>query len=314
MSKTITKSPLVLKKNRIIFLLIIYLPFYQIHAQPVFDVFTFQADYFPKSQYVDNSSGHVSSGLIGGSLLFPLKINTNNTILTGVDFYKTQFHYTADTTITSHLIASSFQLGLNKQVNSRWSFLAIVIPKISSDEFKIKSDDCQIGGAFIVKYKKRNSLKYELGLYYNREFFGNFFMPLIGIDWKINSRAYLYGEFPNSLTFEYKLINDKLYTGINYKSIITSFRLSNFNGGYYVREGHPFWGDNQFRIFLNYYIFNHIVFYLETGYSVCRYYQQYNNSNKEDVTIPVYSKFKDNLIMGGGVTFRFRLDEDYNDQ
>lgn len=306
-------SFLMLKKIVILFTLITTIILNKVNAQPVFDIFNFQYDYFPTSKYIDNFNNHVSSELTGGSLLFPIKINAKNIILTGVDFYRTQFKYSGDTSITSQLISSSFQLGLNRQLNSTWSFLTIIIPKISSDKLKINRHTYQVGGAFIIKYKKRNSLKYELGLYYNREFFGNYFMPLIGIDWKINSRSYLYGEFPNSLTFEYKLIDNKLYTGINYKGIVASFRLNNHQGQYYVREGHPFFGDNQFRLFLNYYILKNIVLYVETGYSVCRYYQQYNEADQKEVTIPVYSTFKDNLIVGGGLTFRVRLDEDYND-
>jgi hypothetical protein len=136
-------------------------------------------------------------------------------------------------------------------------------------------------------------------------------MPLVGIDWKINSKAYLYGLLPGTINFEYKLLDKKLYTGLSYKSITASYRLSDKYGKYYVRQGDTFWGDDQLKGFLHFYITKQIMVYGEVGYALHHYYQQYNENKEKETTLPVYSKMKDQLFFGGGLAFRIRLDDDY---
>jgi hypothetical protein len=73
-----------------------------------------------------------------------------------------------------------------------------------SETFGFK-DNNQAGGAVLLTYKKHPDLKYKFGLFYNREFFGNFFVPLAGIDWKINNRLQLFGVLPGNLVLERKV-------------------------------------------------------------------------------------------------------------
>ncbi|MBK7374533.1 MAG: hypothetical protein IPJ02_02880 [Chitinophagaceae bacterium] len=93
---------------------------------------------------------------------------------------------------------------------SRWGVLLSVIARMNDSSISNKTG-MQIGGAFIVNYKRNENLTWKLGTYVNNELFGVFVMPLAGIDWKINSRSNLFGVLPGNLTYEHK-INDHFIT------------------------------------------------------------------------------------------------------
>ena len=298
-------------KNFLISFLFIFLASQNINAQPFIDIVNLQGSFFPKTGYKNNSNNNTSSLYNSGSLFLPLKLSQKNIFIVGLDFNRTQFKYSGDTTIGSVLGATSIQIGLLKQLNPKLKAMMVAVPKIATDFKDIDNRDFQLGGALLFTYIKKNSLKFKFGLYYNREFFGNFFMPLLGIDWKVNSNAYIFGVLPGAMNFEYKLKNKKLYTGISYRCITASYRLSNEYGKFYVRQGHTFWGDNQIKIFLNYYLSKQLIVFGELGYASLHYFQQYSDSKEEKTTIPVYYKMKDQLFFGGGLAFRIRLDDDY---
>ena len=68
-----------------------------------------------------------------------------------------------------------------------------------------KKSELQIGGALIAAYKRKGKLTWKLGVYINNEYFGIFVMPLLGINWEIGKKDYLFGVLPGSLTYEHKI-------------------------------------------------------------------------------------------------------------
>lgn len=144
-------------------------------------------------------------------------------------------------------------------------------------------------------YKKRENLKYKLGVYYNREFFGTFILPLLGIDWNINDRTNLFGILPGNMTLEYK-INSSLYGGINFKSITNSFR---FDGLTFLKVS-----DNYLKLFLDYYLIKKIVISFEAGRSILRKYS-IGHENEPLIRIDL----NDGLLLKAGLAYRIRLNE-----
>lgn len=60
----------------------------------------------------------------------------------------------------------------------------------------------QAGGFVVMNYKVNPKLTLKAGLYYNREAFGNFFMPIAGLEYKIDSSFQIWGALPGSLFLE----------------------------------------------------------------------------------------------------------------
>jgi hypothetical protein len=276
-------------------------------GQPYVDVLNLKAQYFPAHPSTGaEGSDSLSVKQYEAAFLVPLEQKNKDVILIGGDYYSMNFDYTGTPNGKTTLHSASMAVGYERQLkNPDWKVMALVIPKFNSDFEKNTTDDFQLGGAVLTTLKKSDSLKFHFGLYYNREFFGNYFMPLLGIDWKINSRFSLFGDLPANLNLEYKVCR-KFYTGVAYASVVSSYRLESGN---YVREGDKFWGYDQFKIYFNYYITKNIVWFGEAGTTFGRMYRVYNNDDVLQDGNPVLGEDIDGPLFNTGLALRFRLDE-----
>ncbi len=98
-------------------------------------------------------------------------------------------------------------------------------------------------------------------MYANAEFFGLFVVPLLGADWRIDEKNYLFGVLPGRFTYEHQW-SKKLYGGATFRALTSSYRLSNRQ---YIRLD-----DNQLSLYLDYYPAKHLCITLEPGYGVFR--------------------------------------------
>jgi hypothetical protein len=119
----------------------------------------------------------------------------------------------------------------------------------------------QFGGAVFGTWARKPQQKFRFGVYLNDEFFGLFVIPLVGADWRIDEKNYLFGLLPGRLTYEHQWTK-KLYAGATFRSITNSFRLNN---GQYLRLD-----DNQLSLYLEYYPAKHLCFTVEPGYGLFR--------------------------------------------
>jgi hypothetical protein len=155
-----------------------------------------------------------------------------------------------------------------------WTLTLTTIPRFNSEALKLKNS-FQLGGLILATYKKKETLKYKMGVYLNSEFFGLFVMPLLGIDWEINNRNHLFGILPGRLTYEHQL-NTHFYAGATFRAITNSYRL---NTGQFLRIE-----DNQLSGFLDFYATKHWVFSGEAGYGIFRKLRLGETRNKNYIT------------------------------
>ncbi len=226
-------------------------------AQPFVDLINVRNTYAFKNP---EKSGTPFSHLYIGSDL-PLKLKNNKYIILSPFYEKWNIDSSSYKnylpSISSIALAVSFMVPLD---NNHCSLVATAIPRWNSEGLQLENS-FQLGGAVLANYKITENKKYKLGVYVNKEFFGTFIMPLVGIEWKINNRNYLYGVLPGKLTYEHK-INHLFYTGGNFRAITNSYHLSNGN---YVRID-----DNQLSAYVDYYATKNIVLSTETGYGIMR--------------------------------------------
>ncbi|HKH62421.1 MAG TPA: DUF6268 family outer membrane beta-barrel protein [Flavitalea sp.] len=175
--------------------------------------------------------------------------------------------------------------------NEDWSILSTLIVRRNGYEIGLKNN-WQIGGAVVVNFKANENLKYKLGIYANREFFGLFVMPLFGIDWQISKKTNLFGILPGTLTLEHKL-KKKLYTGASFRAITSSYRTPT---GYWRLD------ENRLGVFLDYCFSKHVAVNVETGHSILR-----NMIAGEKDNVEIDWKAKDNLYVKLSLAYRIRL-------
>ena len=158
-------------------------------------------------------------------------------------------------------------LTYTRSLNKKWSLMVAAIPRWNGEPSVQFSEGFQMGGAVLAIRKFRPGLQVKAGLYYNRELFGNFFLPLVGIDWKINEKMNLFGILPGNLVFEHRVFNRMSWGG--------AFRT--FTSSYSIVKGSLIGYDNfvrindiQLGVYGDLYLTKKIVFNLEAGHTILR--------------------------------------------
>lgn len=279
-------------------------------AQPFADILNFNYQTF-SGNYADSSQWKNKTDDYFLNLFFPKNFKNGHTLLVRVNTELLNSTISPDSSYSNRLGSISMPLGMKFLYKSKkWESVIIVIPKVASD-FRDKMDgyDFQYGGVFMQHYVPNDKLKVKFGLYYNREAFGNLFVPWVGVDWKINNRMSIYGLLPVNYRVEFNLVKNKLYTGIGLKTFTRSFRLSEKYNYDYVR-----YDEMQPKIFVDWFVAKKVLVFAEAGYSVSRspWLHKYGTNDKKDDAYsflnPLYSPIKNYPIISVGLAYRVRFD------
>jgi hypothetical protein len=271
-----------------------------VRAQPFVDVLAFSSQHF-FSEYKDSTRDplYVQDNFL--NVFIPKKFGNDHVFLLRLNSERLLVSRKGSPGSSQQLYSVSLPLGcvLSSQ-NKRWKYTAILIPKINSDFKDDLGYDFQLGGIGLITRVVREDFQVRAGLYYNREFFGNFFMPLVGVDWKINNRFQVYGTMPSNYRVEYKL-SSAWNTGFGFRSFQRSFRLNGTYGNdlVWVRE-------NQVKAYVEGFIFKNLVLTVDVfrsiGYRLPR--ADYDSPRRENPGIPVFQPFSDNFGFTLGFAYR----------
>jgi hypothetical protein len=272
-----------------------------LQAQPFIDIANASVQDF-NSVYQDSAQSSSNVRNFNLNICIPKVFKNENTFL-----FRFGAEQLTSSIFDSHYTLYAFSMPVGFQFVSKskkWKTMVMAIPKISSDLQDDLSKDIQYGGVTLFTRVIHDSLKIKFGLYYNREFFGNFFVPLVGIDWKATEHISVYGLLPNNMRIEYEF-GDGFYAGIGYKNYQRSYRLfSGFNNDFVrVRE-------SQVKLFGEFFVWKKILFFAEAGYTLKYSFIQYDEVNKKEEHLdhPVYTPLENSFIINLGLAYRLRLD------
>ncbi|MBL7744328.1 MAG: hypothetical protein JNN00_12705 [Chitinophagaceae bacterium] len=187
-------------------------------------------------------------------------------------------------------------------ISSNWTIGVTTIPRWNGYESKVFDNSFQLGAAVLATYKKGNNIRYKFGLYYNDEFSGAFFMPLFGIEWRINEKNNLFGVLPGHLVFEHKVAN-RFYYGASFRSITNTYQAGYIN--YSLIRKYLRVQDNQLALFADIYISKNILLTLETGHSVVRKFRL--GVEKEKPKYFIDKKMNPGLLFKAFLAYRIRF-------
>lgn len=283
-----------------LFVLFTLLPFVM-KAQPFIDIINASFQEF-KSTYDDSLRSKSNIRNYNLNICYPKVFKNDNTFFTrlGAEQLTSSIgnsHYS----LYAFSLHAGFQF-VNK--SKKWKTMVMGISRISSDLQDDLSKDIQFGGLTLFTRVVHDSLKIKFGLYYNREFFGNFFVPLVGIDWKATDHINVYGILPNNLRVEYDF-GEGFYAGIGYKNYQRSYRLFSGFDNDFVRVK-----ESQVKLFAEFFVRKKVIFFAELGYALKYSLVQYGEINKKEKHLdhPVYTPVKSNFFLNGGLAYRLRLD------
>ena len=254
--------------KRIIFVALSVL-FIQMNTQAQYfvDIFSFNR------QAYNIPSGAQTSDLFVNAFI-PKVLKNGNTIFLRAHYEKLSMQrdsFSAD--------YSSITLPIGMQVqlkNPKVKFTGLIIPKIAgADLGSPLSDVFQLGAYSLFTVTQSDKFRYKFGLYYNREFFGNFFVPLVGVDWKVSDRFSVFGTLPQSFKASYAIFPSRVNAGLAFRSMTRSFRGEDNNT--FVR-----YNELQFKTFFDFYVTPKNVVYIEGGYFLGKTPLLYNNADTKN--------------------------------
>ncbi len=274
-------------------------------GQPFVDPVSFTTRYL-QSPYKDSVPGVNQTVDYNLGLFMPKELKSGHTFLLRLNSEMIHSSSMSGTyACSSNLYSVSLPVGMQLlSGNKKWKTLLMAIPKVSSDFKNNLSKDLLLGGISMVTYVKSDRLKFKLGLYYSREFWGDFFIPLVGMDWKINDHLSMYGVMPSNYRIEYKW-NDRLYTGLCFKSFQRSYKLGSQQNNDFVRVK-----DTQLKAFVDYFVYRKLLVFADVAYGFQYSLVQYASRNQRSYSRanPLYSPFNNNFLFTVGVAYRIRLD------
>lgn len=274
-------------------------------AQPYTDIASFTYQHF-SSHYKNNPDLKNQTDNYLLNVLYPKQFKNGNVFLLRINAELLHSSVNLEGNNSSNVSSIAMPIGFQWVSKSKkWKTIVMGIPKLASNfEGALTAKDFQYGGLFLENYEANENLKIKFGLYYNREAFGNFFVPLLGVDWKASDRIYLYGILPSNYKIEYNAVKDKLYTGLEFKWLTRSFTISDSNPENYMRFEEVF-----LKAFAEYFIYKNILLSSGVGYSFGKSPLQYttatddvNNSNV------IYSPLKNYPVFNFGISYRIRND------
>lgn len=276
----------------------------QTHAQPYLEVASAQIYKFSPSGIREGENiRNTSSDWFTASLSIPWKMDSSDILL-----FSPGFEYR---TITEPESQSEFYRTLNFPLtwihnirNSKYKFSLTGIYRFNGDtRLKFDNHTDQMGGAFILYRKQSENLTYKAGIYYNREFFGDLWIPFLGIDARISERFYIWALLPRSLMADFMII-PSLHTGIAFRGVQESYRLRRNEVFDYFMPN-----EGYLRLYFDYYIPKTIfVLSAGAGHTLQRRYY-YGNDQHEIETLP-----DGGFILSAGLSMRIVTDKRFATQ
>lgn len=292
-----------MKRVHLVFFLFLLTQFAK--SQPFVDVLSANHQRMSTKTETDSFTNVFNNTYLG--ILLPIKLDSNNIFIARINGEMLNSDVSGHGLSASvHLKSLLIGIGWQHHFNKKWAFNMQLLPKITSDfKSKIDSKDFQMGGTFLVMYKKRKNFRYKAGVYYNREPFGNFFTPLLGADIQLNQRNWIYGQLPLNFRYEHRF-TEKLYSGIGLRFFGRSYRLNSDLNRNYV-----FLQENQIKLFADYYVKKKIVVFAELGRTLgygLRHYKD-NTDRTGRMQYPTQlASVKDGFYINLGLAYRVRND------
>lgn len=264
----------------------------------------------------DSSSSKTKINEILADVTIPIKINEKASVIMGVIYESIQTKLFADDHVKS-FGSTTLKLGVNKVFNEKWSGTLVALPKIASDYKTISNKNFQLGAVGLLKYKKRENLNFKLGLYYNSELFGPFFVPMLGLYYLSPNKKFETNiMLPLQADANYRLFSF-MNIGCNFNGQVRTYHLTDItpsNHSSYVAKS-----TNELFAYLKFNVTKNISLTTKVGQSFARKYRVYNDNDKVYYGAPllfvggnrkqVNSDFSNGMIFQVVLSYRINLDK-----
>lgn len=266
-------------------------------AQPYIDILKVNYSYSP-IKGLNEKSSPLQSNFFTADVTLPIELEKGGDAIIINPFFTNNVGEVSAKDF--HVISQALFIGfLKKDIFPNWNLLSSFIVRRNRQVDINSNNDWQYGGMILATWKKNQDVSIKFGLYYNKEFFGNYFMPLVGLDWKVDSKNNLFGVLPGFMIFEHK-VNQRFYYGFAFRALTNSYLEETLvPGKNYLRID-----DNPLGIFADTYLSKKIVLSAEAGYTILRRYRY----GFKDGNVHTKTDYKnDNFYFKASLAYRLRL-------
>jgi hypothetical protein len=263
-------------------------------ARQSIDLFTVSARYGFPSSYERNLPGKATE--YGGLANLKLPVVLSESVIWANDLSYIYSYVTSDLRMPESMVnpvrlhGFILQTGLIKKFDNGRALWIILTPRFMTDFFNAGKNCLQPGGTFLYEKMFNEQLTMRFGAMYNNEFSGPLVVPLVFLNWQMNSRWNITGLLPISSKLSYRT-GDRIVLGLGHFGLITSYRLGNPGTEEYYMEktSIDITASCRYRLAGNVHIEGHI------GYALGRNYEQYESNQKVDFRLSIIS-FGDNRV------------------
>jgi len=236
-------------------------------AQDYVDLANFTGAYGAPSAFEDGSGAQTPVREWQGNLLLPIRFGDKLALLPAIagDITTLRLAPGADFRQFNQL---NPRMGLRIRHSEHWSGTYYWLPKRMWQQGAHDDGVWQMGGLVLYNYQPpEKQIKYKMGLYYNQELFGPFFVPLFGLYAQKNRWEYNL-TLPLAANVNYR-INDQWRGGFDFFAIVRTYPISegNFQSHYLTK------GTIEPKLFVRYEPVRGVLIRLLAGYTIGRDYE-----------------------------------------
>ena len=155
------------------------------------------------------------------NLLVPIPVNDKLVLITGINYNNLT---TKAFGSTAQFYKLTIPFGFKATLNEKNTITVVTLSRVTKMIQPSVGAKFQPGGIFIYTRKVNEKFKYNIGLYYNNEESGAFFIPVIGTKWNPSDKWEIKGNLPINLKISYTPVKP-LKIGISYVGKYESYDL-----------------------------------------------------------------------------------------
>jgi hypothetical protein len=275
-----------------------------VFSQPYLDLAKVSYTHNPK-QGLNKKTNPAYTDLYSINLTLPVELQKNGDAIIINPFFDHNKGKISNRSFS--VISQGASLGfLNKLKKTSWSIYTAFILRKNKEAKRGLDHDWQYGAVALASHEKNEFITLKFGLYYNKEFFGNYFMPLAGLYWKINKKNNLFGVLPGNMNYEHK-INERFYYGAIFRAATNSYRRETIDpcfSGDCGSKNYLRIDENQLGLFMDIYLSKNIVLSGESGYTLLRRYR-FGTKGEQ---LHSYTNYRnDNIYFKLSISYRMRF-------
>lgn len=209
----------------------------------------------------------------------PVVLNDKNILILGLEFQQNFLSNSQPGSNPIKFSSSMLQIGWEHKWNEKSKMMFMSMTRFNSDFEFVDINHFQQGGLILGTTSRSANFDWKYGLYYNAEFFGPMFVPLLGFNWKINDKWRFKLVIPVNFELSYQA-KDWFRVGLRFDGVNASYRTNLNTGLAGPNSYHIDKADNNLWAFTEFHLGKNIWFHAKAGYSIFRKYRVYNDSDQ----------------------------------